>query len=527
MSLFDAFFRPKPTHPAEPSFAAMARGRDPWNLDFPLFQWSPWDAFTLRNAVESVAIFGELGAAKTTGSAAWILLKYLQLGMGGLVCCVKPGDRELVEAYARLTGRGDSLIVVSPNEKWRCNLIRYALKRPGVTGSRIEQLVSLLMTIVEAAERGERASIGQGDKFWQRSLRQILRNGLEVCIAARGEVTMAMLHEVITTAPRSHAEVHNEAWQKESLCYRLVEEAEEKEKTERDRSDFELAAKYFLRDFPDMPNDTRGSILATYSVMADVLLRGHMADLFDGETNFVPDLTFDGAIIVLDLPIKVYGQAGVYVQSAFTYLWQIACEQRDVKASPRPVFWFVDEAHEMVCNYTPEFLATARSARVATVLISQNKPNYLAAMGGEAGRHRVDAFLGNMGTKIFHANGDPETNKWASDMISEEMQTRNNWHGTMEAGQGHGGGSEAPGHKVLASEFTALKKGGPQNGFITEAIVYQTGASFAGNGFEPWLRTSFEQQIPGVTLAPVAEMRSTGGAGQGRTILYLKGGDES
>jgi len=483
----------------EPPLSALLKGRDPWNLDFPLFQWSGSDAFTLRNAVESVAIFGELGAAKTTGSAAWILLKYLAIGMGGLVCCVKPGDRELIESYARATGRADSLIIVSPGNKWRCNLIRYALKRPGVTGSRVEQLVSLLMTIVEAAERGERASIGQGDKFWQRSLRQILRNGLEVCIAAKGEVTMSMLHEVITTAPRSHGEVHNEQWQKESLCYRLIEEAETKEKSEREQSDFELAARYFLREFPDMPNDTRGSILATYAVMADVLLRGHMADMFDRETNFVPDLTFDGAIIVLDLPTKIYGAAGVYVQSAFTYLWQIACEQRDVKRSPRPVFWFVDEAHEMVCNYTPEFLATARSARVASVLISQNRPNYLAAMGGEAGRHRVDAFLGNMGTKIFHANGDPETNKWASDMISDELQARTNWHGTMENGQGRGGGSEAPGRKVMPSEFTTLKKGGPQNGFVTEAIVYQTGAAFSANEGQPWLRTAFEQQIPGVT----------------------------
>jgi hypothetical protein len=153
----------------------------------------------------------------------------------------------------------------------------------------------------------------------------------------------------------------------------------------------------------------------------------------------------------------------------------------------------------MVCNYTPEFLATARSARVASVLISQNKPNYLAAMGGEAGRHRVDAFLGNMGTKIFHANGDPETNKWASDMISEEVQTRTNWHGTTEQGQGRGGGGESIGRKVMPSEFTTLRKGGPQNGFVTEAIVYQTGAAFAANESQPWLRTAFAQQIPGVT----------------------------
>jgi hypothetical protein len=354
---------------------------------------------------------------------------------------------------------------------------------------------------VEAAERGERGN-SQEQPFWRRSLRQILRDGIEVCIAARGEVTMRLLHEVITTAPRSHAEVHNKEWQAASACYRLIEEAEARadKRSEREQSDYELAARYFLREYPDMPGDTRGSILATYGVMADVLLRGHMADLFDGETNFVPELTFDGAIIVLDLPTKVYGQAGVYAQSAFTYLWQTACEQRDVRLNPRPVAWVVDEAHELVGIYTPEFLATARSARVASVLISQNRPNYLAAMGGEAGRHRVDAFLGNMGTKIFHANGDPETNRWASDTISEEMQTRLNVHGTVEQGPGRGGGSEAPGRKVLPSEFTTLKKGGPGNGFITDCIVYQTGASFRANGGQPWLRTSFAQQIPGVTV---------------------------
>ena len=106
--MFSEFFSGNGKCPHDPSIGAMLRGRDPWNLDFPLFQWSPYDAFTLRNAVEAVAILGELGAAKSTGSAAWILLKYLSIGMGGLVCCVKPGDRELIEAYAKQTGRGDA-----------------------------------------------------------------------------------------------------------------------------------------------------------------------------------------------------------------------------------------------------------------------------------------------------------------------------------------------------------------------------------------------------------------------------------
>jgi hypothetical protein len=51
----------------------------------------------------------------------------------------------------------------------------------------------------------------------------------------------------------------------------------------------------------------------------------------------------------------------------------------------------------------------------------------------------------------------------------------------------------------MPSEFTTLKKGGPQNGFLTECIVYQTGANFAANNDEPFLRLSFAQQIPGVT----------------------------
>src|SRR5664280_2426267 len=166
--------------PRNPSIGAMIEGRDPWDLNFPLFQWSPADFFRLFMAFATVLIFGELGAAKTTGSAAWILLRYLEIGMGGLFCCIKPGDRELIEAYAKATGRAASLIIVSPANLWRCNLMKYVLKRPGAIGSRVEQVVSLLMTIVEAAERAERSSL-QGDKFWQRSLRQILRNAIEIC----------------------------------------------------------------------------------------------------------------------------------------------------------------------------------------------------------------------------------------------------------------------------------------------------------------------------------------------------------
>jgi hypothetical protein len=62
----------------------------------------------------------------------------------------------------------------------------------------------------------------------------------------------------------------------------------------------------------------------------------------------------------------------------------------------------------------------------------------------------------------------------------------------------------------MPSEFTTLKKGGPQNGFVTEAIVYQTGAAFAANESQPWVRTAFAQQIPGVTGARNGERGTRG-----------------
>ena len=325
-----------------------------------------------------------------------------------------------------------------------------------------------------------------------------------------------MLHDVITSAPRTHGEVHNEDWQKDSLCYRLIEEAEEREKTEREQSDFELAARYFLREFPDMPNDTRGSILATYGVMADVLLRGHMADLFDGETNFLPDLTFDGAVIVLDLPTKVYGQAGVYVQSAFTYLWQTRLRAARRKAYPRDPCSGSSMKRTSWCAITRRSSSRQpRSARVASVLISQNKPNYLAAMGGEVGTASRRCVPGQHGHQDISCERRPGNQSLGlrHDLRGNADPHQLARHDGSRTGQGRRLGSAGAQGAALGIHH-ASKKAGRKTALSPRRIVYQTGASFAGNEVQPWLRTSFDQQIPGVTGKPVTGIRNTGREGK-------------
>src|ERR1035438_4997174 len=54
--------------------------------------------------------------------------------------------------------------------------------------------------------------------------------------------------------------------------------------------------------------------------------------------------------------------------------------------------------------------ATARSARVATVLMTQN----LDSLQSQIGKMETEALLGNFNTKIFCANDHVASNEWAA-----------------------------------------------------------------------------------------------------------------
>jgi hypothetical protein len=139
---------------------------------------------------------------------------------------------------------------------------------------------------------------------------------------------------------------------------------------------------------------------------------------------------------------------------------------------------------------------------VCTVYLTQNLPNVYAAFGDGRGRSRADSLLGNLQTKIFHGNGDAVTNEWASKMIAQVWQSRTTVTGGSSLGrQGETENSgfsaaEQLAAQVLPVEFTTLAKGGPQNAFIVEGIVFQSGRVWNASRSN-WLRTYFPQQLEG------------------------------
>jgi hypothetical protein len=404
------------------------------------------------------------------------------------VLCVKPDECALWQRYAQQTGRSESLLIVSPKHKWRFGFLNYLLR----VGASTEQIVGCFTTVLELADHGEKGQ-GKNDKLWERAVRQLIRNAIDICVLAKGTLSVSLLNKIISSAPRTHAEIHEEAWQAESFCYQCIVEADAKEKTPSQQNDFDLSASYFLREFVDFPPETRRSILATWSVFGDSFLRGVVNELFGGETNFVPELSHTGAVIVIDLPVKQYGQAGVFVQAMFKYIWQFAAERRDVGKNPRFSFFFCDEFQELVTERDAEFFATARSSRICSIVLTQTISGYYAVLGGESGRYKTEAMLGALTTQIFHATSG-ETARYASALFAKSFQTRMNF----SSSRGHhdnssGGGSEALESKVLEAELTQVAKGGPENNWCTEAIVFQGGKTWKATG-DTMLWVTFRQR---------------------------------
>ena len=248
-----------------------------------------------------------------------------------------------------------------------------------------------------------------------------------------------------------------------------------------------------------MGEKTRSTITESFMGLAEPFLSGLLYRHFSGATNIMPELTYEEQkIIVLDFPVKEFLEAGIIGQCVFKLLFQQVIERRDVRKYPTPVFLWADEAQYFINPYDQIFLTTARSSRAVTVYLSQNISNYLAVMGaGQEGKAKVDSLMGNLSTKIFHANSDAETNEYASRLIGQAITYMTN-KGTSSAFlsmnfQVSEGMTTQYLPQIQPREFTILKSGGKLNDFEVESIVFVSGKLWSNN--TNYFRASFDQDF--------------------------------
>ena len=139
-----------------------------------------------------------------------------------------------------------------------------------------------------------------------------------------------------------------------------------------------------------------------------------MRPLLCEETNIWPEMTFDGKIFLLDLPVQEYGLTAKLAALAFKRCFQLAVMRRSgPPGSLRPVFWFADEAQNFLSPRDTEYQAVARSAGGITVLLTQQISSIREALGSADKAANLTA---NLQSKWFCQNTG-ETNEWAAKMI--------------------------------------------------------------------------------------------------------------
>jgi hypothetical protein len=290
-----------------------AAAADPWDLSTPLLRWSDTDLWTVRDAVEGLLILGATGSGKSSGSGATIARAMLAAGFGGLVLTAKPGERAVWERTMQQCGRQGDLLVFGPPEPLRFGFLDYELQRKGVGAGLTENVVNLFSSVLEVAERNAAGGSGREDEgYWRRSCRQLVRNLVDLCILSTGRVSVPDLYRLVISAPTSPEQVASESWREQSYCFRCLSEADRKQKTPRQQADFELVTDYLCLEFPALSDKTRSVIVSTFTSLADVLNRGVLRELFSGATNVTPDVTLDGKVLLIDLPVKEFMDVGVF-----------------------------------------------------------------------------------------------------------------------------------------------------------------------------------------------------------------------
>lgn len=414
---------------------------------------------TFEDIMSGVFITGMTGSGKTSGSGRYLLDGMLNLDMGGIMLTAKPEDTKDYAEIVRKAGRGKDLIIVSPEKGYCFNFIDEEAKRNAPLDD-IIKIISDFINIVDGVNLYEES----GDPFWKEARETAIKKSIQLLVMADEAITTQNIAKLLKSGPQSTKEKNSVSWRKDSYCYSCLKRAADKALPSYDTG-FKEALEYFIEDFARIPSKTRESVITTVINKLEKLSSGITGRFLWGKTNITPLAALSGKIFILDFPVKTYGSSGANIQKIFKYALQKEAERNPEADWRKPAFIWADEAQFFVFQKDLDFQTTARSAKVATVYMTQNLDAFYVFMGkGEDAKRRVQGIIGNLALKIFHNNDNLETNRYAADVIGKE--TRYKVSSGMQNNKAQDGSSSNVGftedyqYIVEPDEFLKLKKGG-------------------------------------------------------------------
>ena len=379
---------------------------------------------------------------------------------------------------------------------WRFNFLDYVGK------GQTRNVVQCLMMIGQTLKRGEGSGGKDDAQFWEALNERLLYNAVAALQTAGEPVAGQRILRFIMTAATSSEELGKGTWQA-LYHFKVMERAQGRQKTPVQAHDFELLEEFWINEYPRMDPKTRSNGLAGVMNILHTFNTGLVREMVSGETNCSPDDILDGKWILLNFPPSSWGEIGAFICSGWKYLTELAVLQRKADdESPAVTIW-CDEAHLFVTNFDSSFIAQCRSHKGCLVFLTQSVSSFYAAMKGEAGRHQADALLANFSHVVVHAS-DPVTAKWASSKLGRRKETL--YGGSSSPGQdctpydqlfgnNHTSASFSEHYEQVLQdqEFMVGRTGGPDNGYVCDAVVLKSGEPFRVNGMN-YMRRPFSQR---------------------------------
>ncbi|MEI8194280.1 MAG: TraM recognition domain-containing protein [Phycisphaerae bacterium] len=503
-----------PIGPIPPELFTIQPAPELWPDDLPILKFGDGpqeDVWTLSDFSRGTVVFGSVGGGKTTGSGRNIAGEFLRAGYGGLVLTCKQSESTDWLNLIKFHNREQDIALIKPKGGLRCNLLQYATSHPGAGREFTENMVAFFRNLVSVVSA--RGGHNADENFWRLAGDQLIRQTINARLLAGDGLTLDNMCQLIVHAPTSDATAAADKWPTLPVFGECLLRAQKAARTPGELRTLKGLEEYWLFNYPDLNPNTRSCITFAFSAMVDAMRDEHIYDLLSTYTNITPESIFNGRIVILELPIAQFENAGVMTQAAWKYCFlRAALRRMDLSAGAgmRPVFLWEDEFQSHVIDFDPEFQRVAREYRVARVMLTQNIQNlYDRFGGGSEAKTKVDSLLGNINTRIFHANGDHGTNTWASESFGTHERTIEESSSTPQVYPGFDPFKSllyqfkkpivSKNYRIVREplvhphEFLRLLNGGKQNGFVTEAFVSQVGRIF-GDGW-PVRKMAFRQVL--------------------------------
>lgn len=482
----------------------------PYHPQTVIRNWGNGDAFRVSDALAGTMAFGSTGSGKTSAIARHLAFGYMAAGFGGIVLCAKKEERHQWVQWATECGREDDLVIINADGDWRFNFMEWEASRPGEGGGFTINIVALLDEIAMAVSEKTDGRGGGDNKVWEDALHTLNTNAVALPVLAGLKVSLPLLRNITSSAPQTLEQVKDPEWQKNSLCYKILKEADEatKDGDPEVRADFLECQTYWKQDFPSYSDKTRSSIMLGFTVLINPLVTRPLRKLFSSDSNVKPEDMFDGKIIIVDLPVQEFRLAGRITNLIWKYCAQIAILRRMQPKDGflRPVWIWADEAQQFISRFDSEYQAVARSAGGCTVYLTQNIESFRRVLKND---DAVNSLLGNLQAKFFCQQSSNETNEWAAKLFGQryvritstsanvspvaQLFLPPNRQSEQNAGIGR---TEDKRFYVEPSAFTTLRRGGPNYNFQVECFAYLGGHLFGNGSGErlPYRKLTFNQR---------------------------------